>query len=86
MLYEFHHAQNSKKTGSVHATYLLDGVPQVVKEPNGTGYQPDSEDVHMQSSPYMSSSMPQEEDEEDRVPSRKITLAREEDVNGKERM
>ena len=84
MLYEFHHAQNSKRIGSVHATYLLDGVPRVVKESNDTGYQPEGEDIHMQSSPYMSSSMPQEDGEEDKIPSRKIMLAREEDLKGKE--
>jgi len=82
MLYEFHHVENSKKPGSVYATYLLDGVPQILVEPSVNGHQQDGEDVHMQSSPYMSSPMPQEPNEADAVPSRRITLAREEDLEG----
>lgn len=84
MLYEFHRVQNSRKLGSVYATYLLDGVPNNVVESSVNGHQEQGEDVHMQSSPYMNSSMPQESNEEDAVPSRKIMLAREEDLEGRE--
>jgi len=82
LLYEFYHVQNSKKPGSIHATYLLDGVPSVQKDPNVNVLPQDSEDLHMQSSPYMSSSMPHEANEEEKIPSRSIALAREEDLEG----
>ena len=83
MLYEFHEVQNSKKPGLVRATYLLDGVPRATKEPDTNGHELDGEDVHMQSSPYMSSSMPQPESDDLGVPQRRITLVREEDLAGK---
>lgn len=83
MLYEFHRDQNINKPGSVHATYLLDGALHNVVEPQNNGVQQDGEDVHMQSSPYMSSSMPQESNEEDATPSRGILLARQENLEGK---
>lgn len=83
MLYDFHRSQTSKKPGSVHATYLLDGVPPNSREPSVNGNQQDGEDVHMQSSPYMSSSMPQGEDEDNVIPYRKIILAREADLEGR---
>lgn len=85
MLYEFHHAQNSKKPGSVYATYLIDGVPHIMKEPNDNGHPHDGEDISMQSSPYMSSSMPQEENDEDKISLRKVILAKEEDLEGNKR-
>lgn len=83
MLYDFHRSQTTKKPGSVHATYLLDGVPQNSREPSVNGNQQDGEDVHMQSSPYMSSSMPPGEDEDNVIPYRKILLAREADLEGR---
>lgn len=86
MLYDFHQKQTSKKPGSVHATYLVDGVSKFTNEPNVNGHQKDGEDMHMQSSPYMNSSMPQEENEEDRIPTRSIVLAREEDLEGEDGM
>ncbi len=82
ILYEFHRVQNSRKSGSVYATYLLDGVPKEI-EPSVNGHFKDGDDVHMQSSPHMSSSIPQETNEEDAVPSRRIMLAREEDLEGR---
>ncbi len=84
MLYEFHRVQNSKKPGSVYATYLLEGMPKNAVEINVKGHPENAEDVHMQSSPYMSSSMPQESNEEDAVTSRRIMLAREEELEGRE--
>lgn len=44
-------------------------------------HQQDGEDIRMQSSPYMSSSMSHHEDQEDAIPSRSIVLAREEDLD-----
>ncbi|KAL2039809.1 hypothetical protein N7G274_007209 [Stereocaulon virgatum] len=80
MLYDFYQKQTSKKPGSVHATYLIDGVPKSKNESNVNGQQKDSEDMQMQSSPYMSSSMPQDDNEQDRIHIRSIVLAREEDL------
>lgn len=82
MLYEFHHLQNSRKPASVYATYVVDGVPLACKEPKFNGHHQDGVDVHTQSSPYMSSSMPQDQMEEDSIPSKKIVLAREDDLEG----
>ena len=80
MLYDFHKKQNAKKSGSVHATYLLDGTPKTASESQPNGHQADGEDAHMQSSPFMSSAVPQEEKAEEAVPSRSVVLAREEDL------
>lgn len=82
MLYEFHSTQVTKSPGSVNATYLLDGVPRAPKESSVNGHRQDGEDTHMQSSPYMSSSMPHQEDqEEEAVPSKSIILAKEDDLD-----
>ena len=80
MLYDFHHQQTARKPGSVHGIYLISGMKKV--EPavavNG-GHTRDGEDSFMQSSPFMSSSMPQDEN----IPSRKVvTLVREEQLEG----
>lgn len=42
----------------------------------------DGEDAHMQSSPFMSSSMLQQEDEEEHLAVKTVTLCREEDLEG----
>ena len=42
----------------------------------------DGEDAHMQSSPFMSSSMPQPGEEEEQVAVKTVTLCREEDQEG----
>lgn len=83
MLYEFYHTQTTKKPGSINATYLLDGVPGARKESSVNAHQRDGDDTHIQSSPYMSSSMPHQEDQVEAVPSRSIILAKEEDLEGK---
>lgn len=83
MLYEFHHTQTTKKPGSISATYLLDGVPRTPKESGVNGHQQDGEYMHIQSSPYMSSPMPHQEDQEEAVASRSLILAKEEDLEGK---
>lgn len=83
MLYDFHQTQCSKKPGSTHATYLLDGVPTMAKGTQANGQDQSREDVHMQSSPFLSSSMPQLEHGMDETSQRSVLLAREEDVEGK---
>jgi len=79
MLFEFHRQQNAKKPGTVHATYLLSGTK---REEFHTPTQPipkDGEDEYMQSSPFVTSSMP---DREDVLPvfTTTISLVREEDL------
>ena len=83
LLYEFYSTQTTKKPGSIYATYLLDGIPRPVRESSVNEHQHDGEDIRMQSSPYMSSSMSHHEDQEDAIPSRSIVLANEEDLEGK---
>ena len=82
MLFEFHSKENAKKPGSVHAMYLLSGgqPAKPSTEVNGN----DGEDVHMQSSPFFSSSMPDRDDEHDTVEpvTRVVTLVREEQLEG----
>ena len=82
MLYEFYSTQTTKNPGSIDATYLLDGVPRTPEEPNAKGHQQNGEDMHMQSSPYMSSPFPHQEDQVEAVPCRSVTLAKEEDLEG----
>ena len=82
MLYDFHQRQTSKKPGSIHATYLIDGIPTITKAHSTNGQTGDGEDAYMQNSPVMSSSLPQEETEEYTIPSKSIMLAREEDLQG----
>ena len=79
MLYEFHAHENKKRPGSVHATYLIYGTQNAktyyaIAEP-----QQDGEDVSMTSSPFMSSSMPQEEDTVE-APPKVMTVVREENL------
>lgn len=83
MLYEFYSTQTIKNPGSINATYLLDGVPRAPKDSNVIGHPQGGEDMHMQSNPYMSNSTPLQDDQEGAVPSRSITLAKEEDLEGK---
>lgn len=83
MLYEFHQSQKIKKTTLTYATYLVDGTPRITEEQTANGHQQDGGDAHMQSSPFMSSSMPHEENDENMFGSRSIMLAREDDLEGK---
>ncbi|MCJ1359278.1 MAG: hypothetical protein MMC33_009279 [Icmadophila ericetorum] len=78
MLYDFHHEQNSKKPGSIHAVYLVSGIKTVnpAAAING-GHVKDGEDSFMQSSPFVSSP-PQEE--KDPPTMKVITLVREEQL------
>ena len=84
MLYDFHRQQNAKKTGSIHATYLLSGTKRK-EDPVATNgdAKKDGEDDVMQSSPFMSSSMPQpEEINTGETSVLSVTLVREEDLEG----
>jgi DNA polymerase delta subunit 3 len=83
MLYDFYRHQNAKKPGTIHATYLLGGTkrPEEPVAQNG-GPKKDGEDDYMQSSPFMSSSMPQPEDGTGESSVLSITLVREEDLEG----
>lgn len=83
MLYEFYCTQTTRKPGSVNVTYLLDGVPNAPRQCSVYGHQEDGEDTHMQSSPYMSSSVLHSEEQEEAVPSRIIMLVKEESIEGK---
>jgi DNA polymerase delta subunit 3 len=83
MLYDFHNKQNAKKPESIHATYLLSGTKRK-EEPstNGEVKKDVDGDNYMQSSPFMSSSMPQPGDEQSTAesPVLSITLVREEEL------
>ena len=82
MLYEFYTTQRIKNPKSINATYLLDGVPKAPKQSRTNEYQQDGEDTHILSSPYVSSSVPHQEDQAEAAPSRSIILAKEEDLEG----
>ncbi|KAL8812424.1 MAG: hypothetical protein Q9223_000339 [Gallowayella weberi] len=73
--------QNSKKPGSVHAIYLITGivVPKS-SEASAQVEQADGEDAYMQSSPFMSSSMPHRRDDEELLAVKSITICRQEDL------
>ena len=84
MLYEFHHQQLSNKPGSVHATYLLSGTGLPTQPPLANGnHAKDGEDDQMQSSPFMSSSMPDQEVNFEQIPVQHVVLSREEDLESK---
>ena len=83
MLYEFYSTQKTRSPDSVNATYLLTGVLKPPSKSCVNGHQKDGEDTYMQSSPYMSSSRPQQEHQDEAAPSRSIVLAKEEDLDGK---
>jgi hypothetical protein len=57
MLFEFHKKQNARKPNSVHATYLVTGIPQRSERTNGVNgvNGRNGEDTDMRSSPFMSS-------------------------------
>ena len=88
MLYEFHQNENSKKPNSVNATYVITGVQQLPEPPATNGNANDSDgdgDDIMQSSPYISSSMPNQDEVTDSIPTTSIILVREEDLEGTEK-
>ncbi|KAJ6096131.1 hypothetical protein N7486_006877 [Penicillium sp. IBT 16267x] len=79
VLYEFHRNENAKEPQSVHATYVISGVQN--PEPTTTNGHANDEDEVMQSSPYMPSSMPNQETVSDASRITSIILAREEDLD-----
>ncbi|KAL8787414.1 MAG: hypothetical protein Q9195_007789 [Heterodermia aff. obscurata] len=80
MLYEFHTHENKKKPGSVHAAYLLYGTQNAkTSNVNGDTHR-DGEDIPMASSPFLSSSMPQDEDTTEVPPAKVMTVVREENL------
>lgn len=84
MLYDFHHGENSKKPNSVNATYLITGI-QNPPTPTTNGAHAngdDNEDDVMASSPYLPSSMPNQDEITDDVRTASVILAREEDFEG----
>lgn len=86
MLYDFHRTENQKKPSSVNATYVVTGIPiptpaatSTDEAANGSG---DGDDI-MQSSPYIGSSMPnQDVNPAETVSTTSIMLVREEDLEG----
>ncbi|KAM3080477.1 CDC27 protein [Clarireedia jacksonii] len=80
-LFEFHRIQNAKKSGTIHATYLISGTKRKEAAEATNGHEKDGEDSIMQSSPF-ASSMPQPEDTIlEESPVLTITLVREEDLD-----
>lgn len=87
MLYDFHHKQNTKKSGTLHATYLLAGSQRTHQQSSQTNgaHSQDGADISMRSSPFPSSSAPQPKAEDTETESsyiKLVTLANEEDVEG----
>ncbi|KAL8709946.1 MAG: hypothetical protein Q9220_005396 [cf. Caloplaca sp. 1 TL-2023] len=83
MLFQFHKEQNSKKPGSVKAVYVVSGMTTAVTRGVSTqGSQAPDGDAYMRSSPPLSSSMPQPDDDEEPLAVRSITICREEDLDG----
>lgn len=81
ILFEFHRNENAKKPQTVHATYVISGI-QRAPEPAPTNGHADDEDAMMQSSPYLPSSMPNQDASSDSIRTTSIVLAREEDLEG----
>ncbi|KAJ5488673.1 hypothetical protein N7539_003563 [Penicillium diatomitis] len=79
ILYEFHRTENAKRPHSVHATYVISGVQKPTAPPATNGHTKDEDEV-MQSSPYLPSSMPNQEAASDVVSIASILLVREEDL------
>ncbi|OQE15130.1 hypothetical protein PENFLA_c033G08432 [Penicillium flavigenum] len=79
ILFEFHRNENAKKPQTVHATYVISGI-QKAPEPAPTNGHADDEDEMMQSSPYLPSSMPNQDATSDSIRTASIVLAREEDL------
>ena len=83
MLYDFYTTHRVKGPGSINATYLLNGVPKAPKQSYVNGHHQDGEDTYMQSSPYTSSSVPHQNDQDEAAPSRTVVLVNEDDLEGK---
>lgn len=73
MLYDFHTWQNGRKSGTVHATYMVYGIKQTIQ---ANGHSQHGQDVEMTSSPPESA--PQAEE----VPLVTLSLVAEESLSG----
>jgi DNA polymerase delta subunit 3 len=82
LLFEFHSKENAKKPQSVHATYVISGIQKPPEPPATNGHVKDDDDEIMQSSPYLPSSMPNQDAASDSSRIASIILAREEDLEG----
>lgn len=86
MLYEFHRNENAKTRNCVNATYVISGIqrPHESLSANGarTKDEDQGEDDIMQSSPYLPSSMPNQDVAVDSSATVSIVLVREEDLDG----
>lgn len=82
MLFDFHQKENTKKAGSVHATYLIAGSRPETSPTNGA-VKKDGDDVVMAGSQPFPSSPPvrTQTTTNDDTPVLSITLAREEDLD-----
>ncbi|RMZ36735.1 hypothetical protein AFCA_008143 [Aspergillus flavus] len=81
MLYDFHHNENNKKPQSVNATYIITGVQKApAPATNGHTNGEDNRDDVFPSSPYLSSSMPNQDSAPDTVATASVLLVREEDL------
>lgn len=79
VLFEFHRNENAKKPQSVHATYVISGIQRPPEPPAMNGRTNDEDEI-MQSSPYLPSSMPNQDDISEPTRVFSIVLAREEDL------
>ncbi|KAF5866455.1 hypothetical protein ETB97_012007 [Aspergillus alliaceus] len=81
MLYDFHRNENGKKPQSVNATYIVTGVQKApVPATNGHPSENSYGDGVFPSSPYLSSSMPNQDSLSDTVTTTSVLLVREEDL------
>jgi hypothetical protein len=83
MLYEFHRLENSKKPNSVNATYIVTGIQEIQEKlPTNGNRSKDGDDEIMQSSPFMSSQILQQDESADIPQITAVTLVREEELAG----
>ena len=82
LLFEFHRNENAKRPKSVHATYVISGTQKPPELPTANNHVNDDDEI-MPSSPYLPSSMPNQDTMPSSNPIASIILAREEDLEGK---
>ncbi|RAL04176.1 uncharacterized protein BO80DRAFT_422538 [Aspergillus ibericus CBS 121593] len=83
MLYDFHQTENNKKPNSVNATYIITGVqksPELTSAANGAQDSFYDNNGIPPSSPYVSSSMPNQDAVTDEIAISSVLLVREEDL------
>ncbi|KAJ5497335.1 hypothetical protein N7463_009322 [Penicillium fimorum] len=79
ILFEFHRNENAKKPQTVHATYVISGIQKAPDQAPTNGHADNGDDM-MESSPYLPSSMPNQDTDSDSIRTTSIVLAREEDL------